>query len=246
MEPNIDTPRDAVKIVLYHRWLSSCSARLRIALNLLKIPYTYVSVDSANGEQHLSDYQSLNPNRCVPTLVVERTSADKDVIGQSWAALEWLCDTQQSSVSLMPLNSSVRARVRELCMIIIADAQPLTSTRVESKINELGGDMVEWRRFWHRRGLDVYNEVMKSGPEGIRAGKYSVGDEVTLADCILVPAVWKCEVAKMGPEVWREDLPVLHRVYTNLMGLEEVKRAHWMTQVDISEEQRRSFQGQIP
>lgn len=244
MAPKSDTPRDAVKLTLYHGWLSSCSARLRIALNLLQIPYTLVSVDSADGEQHIPGYSSLNPNRSVPTLVLERASADKEVMGQSWAALEWLCDTQQSSVSLMPKDPAVRARVRELCMLIVADTQPLTSTRVELKVDELGGDMAEWRRFWHRRGLGVYNEVMKTGPEGVRAGKYSVGDEVTLADCVLVPAVWKSEVAKMGPEVWGEDLPVLYRVYTSLMGLEDVKKAHWMTQFGTPEEQKRNIQGQ--
>ena len=131
-------------------------------------------------------------------------------------------------------------------MIIVADTQPLTASRVESKVDELGGDTEEWRRFWHRRGLDVYNEVMKNGTEGIRAGKYSVGDEVTLADCVLVPAVWKCEVEKMGPEGWGEDLAVLRRVYITLMGLEEVKMAHWMSQADTPEEQRKSIQGQIP
>ena len=83
-------------------------------------------------------YQSLNPSNSVPTLVVESASADKNVIGQSRAALEWLCETQQSSVALMPINHLVRARVRELCMIIMADAQPLTSSRVKSRIAEMG------------------------------------------------------------------------------------------------------------
>ena len=148
MASKFDTAMDTFNLTLYNRWLSSCSARLRIALNLLRLPYTYIPVDSENGEQHLADYKALNPNSSVPTLVVERSSAGKEIMTQSWSALEWLCESKQSSESLMPQDPVARARVRELCMIIIADTQPLTSTRVKSRIDELGGDMTDWRRFW--------------------------------------------------------------------------------------------------
>jgi maleylacetoacetate isomerase len=75
-------------------------------------------------------------------------------------------------------------------------------------------------------GLLAYEAIASN-----TAGKFSVGDQVTLADVCLVPAVW-------GAQRWGVDLnqtPVLMRVYENMSKIEEVDRAHWQRQEDTPE-----------
>ena len=79
-------------------------------------------------------------------------------------------------------------------------------------------------------GLLAYEAIARS-----TAGKYSVGDQVSLADVCLVPAVW-------GAQRWGVDLdqmPVLMGVFENMSKIEEVDKAHWQRQEDTPETLRR-------
>ncbi|MCB0361834.1 MAG: glutathione S-transferase N-terminal domain-containing protein, partial [Bdellovibrionales bacterium] len=57
-------------MVLYSYFRSSCSYRVRIALNIKKLSYRYVPVHLLNegGEQNQSDFRQLNPKGEVPLL----------------------------------------------------------------------------------------------------------------------------------------------------------------------------------
>ncbi|XP_010325736.1 glutathione S-transferase zeta class-like isoform X2 [Solanum lycopersicum] len=70
------------KIVLYSFWQSSCSWRVRFALNLKGLSYEYRAVNLGKGEQFTSEFDKLNPLHYVPVLV------DGDVvISDSYAIL---------------------------------------------------------------------------------------------------------------------------------------------------------------
>lgn len=58
--------------VLYSYWRSSCSWRVRIALNLKEIPYDIkpISLIKAGGEQHCNEYREVNPMEQVPALQI--------------------------------------------------------------------------------------------------------------------------------------------------------------------------------
>ena len=71
--------------------------------------------------------------------------------------------------------------------IIANDTQPPTNLRILKRVKELGGDSSAWAKELMREGLRAYDKVA----EGY-AGRYSVGDVVTLADVVLAPA---CEGA---------------------------------------------------
>lgn len=60
------------KPVLYSYWRSSCSWRVRIALNLKEIPYDIkpISLIKAGGEQHCNEYREVNPMEQVPALQI--------------------------------------------------------------------------------------------------------------------------------------------------------------------------------
>lgn len=58
--------------VLYSYWRSSCSWRVRIALNLKEIQYDIkaVSLIKGGGEQHCNEYREVNPMEQVPSLCI--------------------------------------------------------------------------------------------------------------------------------------------------------------------------------
>ncbi|XP_039061311.1 glutathione S-transferase zeta class-like isoform X3 [Hibiscus syriacus] len=74
--------KDDPKLVLYSYWQSSCSWRVRLALNLKGISYEYKAVNLLKGEQFTPEFEKLNPLHFVPVLV------DGDVvISDSYAIL---------------------------------------------------------------------------------------------------------------------------------------------------------------
>ena len=61
------------KLVLYSYWRSSCSYRVRIVLNMKRLPYEYRAVHLVkDGGQHLKEEHAvLHPMREVPVLLVD-------------------------------------------------------------------------------------------------------------------------------------------------------------------------------
>ena len=60
-----------MKPILYSYFRSSCSYRVRIALNLKKLEYEYrpVHLVKNGGEQYTPEYQSLTPKSEVPFFI---------------------------------------------------------------------------------------------------------------------------------------------------------------------------------
>jgi maleylacetoacetate isomerase len=215
------------ELILYTFSRSSSSARLRIALNYKSLPahYTYVNLDS--NEQFTTKYASLNPSKSVPTLVVQDPGATSATfpITQSLAALEYLEEAYPSSPSLLPplSNPVARAKVRTLVNIIVSDTQPINKMSVIAHLGELGQDWKTWAQKFMARGLDAYEEAASK-----TAGKYSVGDDVTLADVVLVPQCWNA--GRVGLELSR--WPTVQRIFGEMEKLEAVQNAHWTKQAD--------------
>ncbi|KAJ0082216.1 hypothetical protein Patl1_11634 [Pistacia atlantica] len=57
------------KLQLCSYWRSSCSCRVRIALNLKGLDYEYKAVNLVKGEQNSPEFRKLNPLGYVPILV---------------------------------------------------------------------------------------------------------------------------------------------------------------------------------
>jgi maleylacetoacetate isomerase len=185
---------------LYTSPLSGCSARIRIAAHLKSVPLIYHNVNIASSEQSSPDYLLVNPNASVPSLVIEspvgknqNSTPEKYTITQSPAILDYL----ESHFPNPPLLPGIdrwreRARVMELTSLVACDIQPPQNSRIRKKIvDDFGGDGDAWARYVYERGLQVYETFVERAKLRGRAGdgRYSVGDEVTLADIFLVPAV---------------------------------------------------------
>jgi len=173
------------KPILFSYFRSSAAHRVRIALNLKKIAYEYRSVHllNAGGEQHSKEYRSLNPSREVPTLLI-----DGFTLAQSIAIIEYLDETQPSP-ALFPKSSGERAQVRRFCEIINSGIQPLGNLRVLQELERQFGANQEqksaWTQHWIHLGLEAIDELLSK-----TAKTYSFGDQVSAADCFLVPQVF--------------------------------------------------------
>lgn len=78
----------------------------------------------------------------------------------------------------------------ELASLVACDIRPPQNSRVRKKIvQDFGGDGEAWARWVYERGFGVYETFLERGRKEIGEGRYSVGDEVSLADVFLVPAV---------------------------------------------------------
>lgn len=219
---------DTFQAYVYYR--SSCSGRLRIALNLKGITPTYKYVNLVKKEQRNEEYTLINPSHTVPTLIITPPSGGPVVkITQSIPALEYLEEAYPSMRPLLPKDVATRATVRTLTAIIAADLQPITNLSILNRVGDIGGDKAVWAREIMTAGLVAYEAVAKD-----TAGNFSVGDEISMADVCLVPAVWGAE--RFGVDF--EAIPTVKRVYERLAAMEEVKRAHWSRQEDTPAELR--------
>jgi len=221
------------KYTLYTYFRSSCSARVRIAAHIKGIPLEYKYIHLVKGEQNAAEYSALNPSESVPTLVVTETLSGKVVkIRQSIAILEYLEETRPDSPKLLPsLDDPVaRAQVRELVDIVACDIQPVTNLRVLTFIKPLDIEAKTWQVHFMTLGFRAYEELLK-----ICAGTYSVGDQVTMADCALAPAVdgalrFGVDVQGQFPNVWK--------IWENLRTVESFQQGRWNNQEDTPDELR--------
>ncbi|KAF4446790.1 maleylacetoacetate isomerase [Fusarium austroafricanum] len=209
---------------LYSYFRSSCSARLRIAMNAKGIPYELAFVNLLKNE-HLSDtHKSLNPSASVPVLISHESKDKPFRIGQSAAALEYLEEKHPEHPLLPPTsNLEARATVRTLVSIICADIQPVTNLRIMRRVRELGGNAEDWNRQLMTDGLKAYEDVVKDS-----AGKCSVGDELTIADACLLPAMWNAE--RFGVDL--TAFPTIGKIVESLKDHPAVVKAHWQNQPD--------------
>ncbi|KAG2417474.1 maleylacetoacetate isomerase [Aspergillus terreus] len=222
------------KITLYTYFRSSCSARLRIALNLKSLAYTPIPVNLLQGEQLTPENRARNPSATVPTLIIERP-ANTVTITQSIAALEYLEEAfPDAPNALLPPASDpeARATVRTLADIISCDVQPVTNLRILKRVAPFGVDRGAWSKDLIEDGFRAYEAIVQR-----TAGTFSVGDRITIADVCLLPAVWGA--VRSGVDM--SAFPTIQRIAERLEMEEAVKKAHWTTQSDTPEDLRKSL-----
>lgn len=189
---------------LYGYFRSSAAYRVRIALNLKGLDYETVPVHlmKEGGQQFTEAYKALNPTSLVPTLV------DGDLaIGQSMAILEYLEETHPRP-ALLPADAAGRARVRAIAQTIACDIHPLNNLRVLKHLKRGMGVDEEAKNAWYRHWIDIGLSSIEAMLAGNPAtGRYCHGDQITLADVLLVPQVFNarrfdCDLSAM-PTVTR-------------------------------------------
>ncbi|XP_027225770.2 probable maleylacetoacetate isomerase 2 isoform X2 [Penaeus vannamei] len=208
----------SLRPILYSYFRSSCSWRVRIALAHKGVDYEYRAINLLKQEQVSDEYKKLNPLGQVPALIV-----DENTLTQSISILEYLEEAFPQK-PLLPKDLFKRAKVREVCEIIGSGIQPLQNLSVLQKIGET---KMEWGHFYIQKGFVALEQVLANS-----AGKYCVGDEVTIADCCLVPQVYNANRFKVDMAAF----PVISRVHDALMSLDAFKAAHPSQQPDCPED----------
>ncbi|MEO7067343.1 MAG: maleylacetoacetate isomerase [Rhodanobacter sp.] len=205
-------------LVLYSYWRSSAAYRVRIALNLKGLKYTYRSVHllQDGGQQHSPDYRLINPQELVPTLCDgERTFT------QSLAIMEYLDETRPGP-PLLPTDARGRAQVREWALLIACDIHPLGNLRVlqylESDYAADAEKRALWSRHWMAMGFCALEEALLTSPA---TGRFCYGDTPGIADACLVPQYYNALRWKLP----LNDYPTLQRIYAECIKLEPFQRA---------------------
>lgn len=221
-----DDAGQAQPITLYSYWRSSSSYRVRIVLNLKKLGFEYNAVHllKDGGQQLKDDYAALNPMKEVPTLLI-----DGNTLTQSQAIIEYLEETR-SEPALLPQDPAERCLVRQLCCIISNDIQPVGNLRVLKHVASFFEDKptqeakkLEWLHRYMSAGFQALEALMIKC-----AGKYSFGDEVTMADVFLVPQIYNA----LRFNVDMSAYPTVSRVYEALKVLPEFAAAEPGAQPD--------------
>ncbi|XP_046551792.1 maleylacetoacetate isomerase-like [Haliotis rubra] len=214
----------AAKPVLYTYWRSSCAWRVRIALALKGIDYesNIVHLVKDGGQQHTEGYKKLNPMEQLPCLLI-----DGQTLFQSLPIIEYLNETRPD-VKLLPDDPVLRHKARALAEIVNCGIQPLQNLEV---LQAIGDDKkMEWSKRWIEKGFDAFEQVVTE-----TAGKYSVGDQVTLPDLCLVPQVYNANRFKADMSRY----PTISRIHAELMQLPAFKVADAHNQPDTPEAERK-------
>lgn len=210
---------------LFTYWRSQAAFRVRIAMRLKGLAIEKVSLDLLKGDQFAADYQKLNPEGVVPTLV----DGEGAPLVQSLAILEYL-DEKYPEPPLLPKDLRARAHARAVAQMVAMDAHPFIVPRVrkyleeELKLDE--ATRAKWVRHWLDTGSRAVEEVLARDP---RTGKFCVGDQVSIADICLAAHLTS---AKLFGGRDPADYPLAGRIYASLMQVEAFAAEHPLHQPD--------------
>jgi maleylacetoacetate isomerase len=175
---------------LYNYFRSSASFRVRIALNLKGLPYEYavVHLTRDGGQQFDPAFRAINPDALIPVL-----DDGGRMLTQSLAIMEYLEETHPEP-PLLPRTALERAFVRSIALTVACEIHPLNNLRVlrylvrDLKVGEEQKNA--WYRHWVEQGLAAIEARLIAEK---KSGRYTLGDDVTLADVVIVPQIFNAK-----------------------------------------------------
>ncbi|XP_013408454.1 maleylacetoacetate isomerase-like [Lingula anatina] len=169
--------------ILYTYFRSSASWRVRVALAYKGLEYESrpISLIKDGGQQKSAEYTALNPLQQVPCLII-----DGATLTQSLPIIEYLEETRPNP-PLLPKDPVLRAKARQTAETINAFTQPLSNSTVLGLVGEWCGEdkKEKWAGIWIDKGFTGLEKVLEK-----TAGKYCIGDEITIADVALGPQIF--------------------------------------------------------
>ncbi len=201
---------------LYGFWRSLAAFRVRVALRLKGLAFEEIPIDILSGEQFKPEYDAVNTERVVPTLVHQGRR-----IFQSLAIIEYLDDVEPGQ-PLLPTAPSDRAYVRGLALVTVADSHPLVTPRVRRHlVNTFGADaqvIEDWAKHWTMEGLAAYERLLT-----IRTpAPFAVGSEPGLADICMAGQVVGAHFLKLD----LSSFPRLARLADHCFALPAFATSH--------------------
>ncbi|GIU37009.1 maleylacetoacetate isomerase [Shewanella schlegeliana] len=181
---------------LYGYWRSSAAYRVRIAMNLKSLVAEQISVHLVKdgGEQHQDEYQQLNAQELVPSLVIEDNGQQR-VLTQSLAIIEYL-DEVYPKAALLPNAPFDKSIVRAMALTVACEIHPLNNLKVlqylASELDIADESKTAWYHHWVKEGFTALEKQLAQ-----HSGLFCFGDSPTLADICLVPQVYNAKRFKL-------------------------------------------------
>jgi maleylacetoacetate isomerase len=201
---------------LYTFFRSSAAFRVRIAMNCKGLAYEPVGVSLAKAEHQQPGYKAVNAQGLVPTL-----EDGGRLLSQSLAIIEYL-DEAHGGPRLLPADPIDRHYVRAFSQIIACEIHPLNNLRTLKHIRKAyaldEAGVNAWYRHWIAEGFAMMENFL--GREK-RHGKHCFRDQVTMADCCLVPQVFNAQ----RYECDLTPYPTVMRLHEACMKLDAFVRA---------------------
>ena len=214
-----------MRVTLYLRCRSVAPGTVELVSTGLKTDHRGILVftlpDNHPETQRLGtdDLTALNPEGRVPILLLPGGRK----MTQSGPIIDLIESTLKpdDNMALLPTDPWLRAETQRIMWIIAADTQPYQN------IPFIIQAMSEWgmvkadptrhplRLHFIRREFGAIENLLTQC-----AGKFAVGDSVTLADCFLVPQIRNALLAEIDLP---SEFPILSTVWNNLLDVPEVR-----------------------
>merc|ERR1719228_3107720 len=136
--------------------------------------------------------------------------------------MEYLAERFPHS-GLLPEDIVDRARVRQVTELICSGIQPVQNLAVLQRYSSDPGERAEWARQAIVPGFKALEALLAD-----TAGQCCVGDQVTMADCCLVPQVYNA--ARFSVDM--TQFPIIARLDKSLSARTEFTAAHPSRQPD--------------
>jgi maleylacetoacetate isomerase len=236
---NVCSPNEAGPFRLFFHPASSASMRVTLYLRCRGVPADMVELVSTGLETDhrgilvftmpegdpetekvgTTDLTAFNPEGRVPVLLLR----DGRKMTQTGPIIDLIEDCLPSGGGrvLLPADPWARAQTRRIMWIIASDVQPYQN--IPFIIQAMG----EWgmvkaspvehplRLHFIRREFGALDNIMADC-----AGRFAVGDELTLADCFLVPQIRNALLAGIDLAA---EFPTMARVWENTIAEPEVR-----------------------
>jgi maleylpyruvate isomerase len=175
-------------------WRSSASWRVRVALELKGLDYTYepVHLVRGGGEQHAPDFVTHSPMHQVPVLTLTSTEGGSEGVSRRFTqslAIIALLDELAPQHLMIPRDPWQKARALELAEVINAGTQPLQNLSVLQKVEALGGDKMAWASEVIERGLSALEALCQAHPE-LTARPFLMGAQPGVVEACLMPQLY--------------------------------------------------------
>ena len=215
----------SMRVTLYLRCRGIAPSTVELVSTGLKTDHRGILVftlpDNHPETQRLGtdDLTALNPEGRVPILLLP--SGRK--MTQSGPIIDLIESTLEpdDNMALLPTDPWLRAETQRIMWIIAADTQPYQNiTFIIQAMGEWGMVKADptrhpLRLHFIRREFSAIEYLL------VRcAGKFAVGDSVTLADCFLVPQIRNALLAQIDLP---SEFPILSSVWNNLLDVPKVR-----------------------
>lgn len=208
---------------LYGYWRSSASWRVRIGLILKGAPWTYAPVHLVKdgGENKLPEHKARNPLGQLPVLEIPGPNGP-EYLSQSLAILTWL-DATFPEPPLLPADALHRARAWQLAEVVNSGIQPFQNLPMLARLKGWGQDEQAFVRHYNTEGLVAMEALAQQ-----TAGRFLVGDAVSIADICLVPQLYTARRFQVD----LSGMPTLLRVEQACLELPAFVESHPEKQPD--------------